>query len=302
MPELVEYLTYTHTDEPSEEVKSCIVQMSNMLDDEMAEYCKLSYGFENVPKPIDHTVEGFKSDFFSVSDSAVMLLVVDSSPVGYCWWHATDMYATIHNFYVLNSERRRGYGAALMKAVLSRIENMHPHNPSVGLDTIPRNIPAQEFYSKLGFMVDCISYRYNFRRAAEAESTAITIDLESAPMIVLNELYLASIQPSTPMVLIRGPDAGKLFNAVWDLAKETDVFSKHLVVTGPYVLKIRDSWLIATDDADQEGVDLFRGRNFSSVFSLPGAKDAPKSMELSLLTSKRVGLGRVYNVVPELNL
>jgi hypothetical protein len=53
---------------------------------------------------------------------------------------------------------------------------------------------------------------------------------------------------------------------------------------------------------DQEGVDLFRGRNFSSVFSLPGAKDAPKSMELSLLTSKRVGLGRVYNVVPELNL
>jgi Acetyltransferases len=302
MSEIVEYKLYTSTDDPSEEVKSCIVQMSNMLDDEMAEYCKLSYGFENAPKPINRTVEDFKSDFFSVSDSAVMLLVVDNSPVGYCWWHATDMYATIHNFYVLNSERRRGYGAALMKAVLSRIENRHPRNLSVGLDTIPRNVPAQEFYSKLGFRVDCISYRYNFQRVAEAKSIAIDIDLESTPMIVLNELYLASLQPSTPMVIIRGPDAEKLFRSVWDLARELDVFSKHLDVRGPNALKMRDSYLLAYEESDPDDVDVFRGRNFASVFSLPGSKTATKSMDLSLLSSKRVGLGRVYNVVPELNL
>jgi ribosomal protein S18 acetylase RimI-like enzyme len=299
---MLEYKTFTADIMPTDELKSYIVNLANMLDDEMVEYSKKIYGPNEQINLTNHTVENYKEDFFSIKNASVLLLLADSQPIGYCWWSCTDNYATIMNVYIVKSEQRKGYGTKLLRAVLSRIQNHHPESPSVGLDVIPNNVAAQAFYKSLGFYVDCVSMRYNFEKKPNDGIEPIPLGDDAAPMIILNELYLASLQTFNPIVIIRGPKAREVFQSVWDLARSISTFQKYLHVQSPNALKIRDSWLLATEEDDPDCVDIFRGKSVAALFNLPDAQPNPNSVRPSLLSAKAVGLGRVYSVIEDMNL
>lgn len=139
-----------------------IVELANALDEAMHKYSQDLYGEANPSILCNYTVENFETDFFNTSDTFITVVLVDNIPVGFCWWYGTADYASIYNLYIDYRMRRKGYGAQLMHNVLAAVKELNPSNPSVGLDTMPNNAAAHEFYKRLGFFVDCISFRHNF--------------------------------------------------------------------------------------------------------------------------------------------
>ena len=158
---MMEFRVFTADNLPNLIEQQVIVSLANMLDDAMLAYSQSAFG-DKVAKPIAYKVENFKADFFSIQKTAITVIIVDSTPVGYCWWVGDENYASIYNFYILDSCQRKGYGTALMQNVMSSVKERNPDNSTLGLDTLPNNIVAHNFYKKQGFFVDCISFRHNF--------------------------------------------------------------------------------------------------------------------------------------------
>ena len=157
---MTEFKVFTKEDLPSQAEKETIVALANLLDDSMVEYShKLNGSNSESAVPTDHKVENFEADFFSIQPTAITLMLVDDVPVGFCWWVGADNYASIYNFYIHKDQQRKGYGTALMNNVLHCIKERNPDNPTVSLDTLPNNKAAHAFYRRLGFFVDCVSFR-----------------------------------------------------------------------------------------------------------------------------------------------
>ena len=157
----IDFKVFTADSLPNIGEQQEIVELANALDEAMYKYSQDLYGDANPSVLCNYTVEDFEKNFFNTSHTRITVVLVDNIPVGFCWWYYFDSYASIYNLYIDPRMRRKGYGAQLMHNVLAAVKELNPDNPSVGLDTMPNNKAAHEFYKNMGFFVDCVSFRHN---------------------------------------------------------------------------------------------------------------------------------------------
>jgi GNAT superfamily N-acetyltransferase len=76
---------------------------------------------------------------------------VAGEPVGDLWLSTRETMAFVYNIEVRPEERRRGYGAAIMKAAAHRCRALG--HPVLGLNVFAHNPGARALYDKLGYRV-----------------------------------------------------------------------------------------------------------------------------------------------------
>ncbi len=81
---------------------------------------------------------------------------VGDTAVGLLWLDVSQRMAFVYNVEVVESQRRKGYGAALMNAA-ALWARAHDH-PVLGLNVFAHNPGAKALYDKLGFRVT-VDYR-----------------------------------------------------------------------------------------------------------------------------------------------
>lgn len=125
----------------------------------------------------------------------------------------------------------------------------------------------------------------------------IQIGLDMAAFMAVSELYLASLQPQDTLVVIHGPDAVSIKKKSALILQDKLCLHQMLNDEGQKSLRLNRAILIAFEGSDSH--DLFRGRTVSAIFNTPNSVRLPLSAEPSLATCKTVGLGRVYDILPE---
>jgi GNAT superfamily N-acetyltransferase len=76
---------------------------------------------------------------------------VSGEPVGDLWLATGDTMAFVYNIVVRPEQRRRGYGAGIMRAAALRCRDLG--NPVLGLNVFAHNPSARALYDKLGYRV-----------------------------------------------------------------------------------------------------------------------------------------------------
>jgi GNAT superfamily N-acetyltransferase len=76
---------------------------------------------------------------------------VAGEPVGDLWLSTGDTMAFIYNIVVRPDQRRRGYGAGIMKAAALRCRDLG--HPVLGLNVFAHNPSARALYDKLGYRI-----------------------------------------------------------------------------------------------------------------------------------------------------
>jgi GNAT superfamily N-acetyltransferase len=76
---------------------------------------------------------------------------VDGQPVGDLWLSTGETMAFVYNIEVRPEQRRRGYGAAIMKAAAIRCRDLG--HPVLGLNVFAHNPNARALYDKLGYEI-----------------------------------------------------------------------------------------------------------------------------------------------------
>jgi ribosomal protein S18 acetylase RimI-like enzyme len=76
---------------------------------------------------------------------------VAGEPVGDLWLSTRETMAFVYNIEVRPEQRRRGYGAAIMRAAAHRCRDLE--HPVLGLNVFAHNPGARALYDKLGYRV-----------------------------------------------------------------------------------------------------------------------------------------------------
>ena len=112
-----------------------------------------------------HPPEGWLKNVFSqalAGERCLWLAKVGTETIGFVDFKimpffpgSSDTYAFIHDFYIVQSQRRLGFGKALASYVVAEVQRQGVS--SIELNVAPHNQHSMQFWQNIGFKLRCYS-------------------------------------------------------------------------------------------------------------------------------------------------